>query len=136
MKEMDRITRKIIIMYGGLHPRSDVERLYLPRSEGRRGLVSIEDCVNDDRENLELYALGSNEKLIIAAAAELKLKKFINVQNRQERRKKRLIDWKEKALHGQFLRETESTDDGNRWEGLKRDELKRETEILLCAAQD
>ena len=87
MKEMDRITRKIIIMYGGLHPRSDVERLYLPRSEGRRGLVSIEDCVNDDRENLELYALGSNEKLIIVAATELKLKKFINVQNRQERRK-------------------------------------------------
>ena len=63
--------------------------------------------------------------------AKPKLKKFINVQNRQERRKQRLIEWKEKALHGQFLRETESTDDGNRWQWLKQGELKRETESLL-----
>ena len=43
VKEMDQKTRKIITMYGGLHPRSNVERLYLPRSEGGSGLVSIED---------------------------------------------------------------------------------------------
>ena len=67
-------------MYGRLHPRSNVERLYLPRSEEGRGLVSIEDCVSDERETLALYALRSNEKLIIATMTELKLKKFINVQ--------------------------------------------------------
>ena len=116
VKKMDRKLRKIITMYGGLHPRSNVEWLYLPRSEGGRGLVSMENCVNDEKKNLALYTLRSNEKLIIAVTTELKLKKFINVQNRQERRKQHLIKWKEKALHGQFLRETESTDDGNRWE--------------------
>ena len=79
MKEIDRKTRKIINMYGGLHPRSVVERLYLPRSEGAMGHVSIEDCVNKERKNLALYALRSNEKLIIAATTELKLKKFINI---------------------------------------------------------
>ena len=110
--------------------------MYLPRSEGSRGIVSIEDCLNDERENLALYALGSNEKLIITATGELKLKKFINVQNRQESRKQRLIEWKEKALHGQFLREIKSTDDGNRWEWLKQGELKRETEGVLFAAQE
>ena len=114
VREMDRKTRKIITMYGGLHPRSNVQWLYLPRSEGGRGLVSLDDCVNDERENLALYALRSNEKLTIAATAELKLEKFINVQNSKERKKQRLIEWKEKALHGQFLREAESTDDGNR----------------------
>ena len=92
VKEMDRKTRKIITMYGELHPRSNVERLYLPRNEGSRGLVSIEDCVNDERGNLELYALRCNEKLMIAATTELKLIKFINVQNRQERRKQRLAE--------------------------------------------
>ena len=56
--------------------RSNVEWSYLPRSEKGRGLVSIDDCVNDKRENLALYALRSNEKLIIAATTELKLKKF------------------------------------------------------------
>ena len=50
-----------------------VERLYLAKCEGVRGLVSIEYSVNDERENLALYALGSNENLIIAARAELKL---------------------------------------------------------------
>ena len=79
MKEIDRKTRKIINMYSGLHPRSVVERLYLPRSEGARGHVSIEDCVNNERKNLALYALRSNEKLIIATTTELKLKKFINI---------------------------------------------------------
>ena len=99
VKEMDRKTRMIITMFGELHPRSNVEQLYVPRSEGGRGLISIEGCVNDEKENLTLYA-----------TAELKLKKFINVQNKLERRKHRLIEWKEKAIHGQFLRETESTD--------------------------
>ena len=37
--------RKIITMYGGLYPRSNVERLYLLRSEGGSGVVSIENCV-------------------------------------------------------------------------------------------
>ena len=69
--------RKIISMYGGLYPRSNVERLYLPRSKGSIRVVSIEDCVDYERKNLALYALRSNEKLIITATAELKLKKFI-----------------------------------------------------------
>ena len=127
VKEMDQKTRKVITMEGGLHPRSNVEWFYLPRSEGVRGLVSIDDCVNDERKNLALYVLRCNEKLMIAAKTELKLEKFINVQNRQERRKQRLIEWKEKALHGQLLREIESKDDGNRWEWLKRRKLKSET---------
>ena len=42
VREMDRKSRKIITMYGGLHHRSSVERLHLPRSEGGRVLVSIE----------------------------------------------------------------------------------------------
>ena len=33
------------------------------------------------------------------------------------------------------MRETENTDDGNRWEWLKRGKLKRETESLVCVAQ-
>ena len=135
VKKMDWKTRKIITIYARLHPRSNVKRLYPPRSEGGRGLVSIEDCVNDERKNLALYGPRSNEELI-AATTELELKEFINVQNRQERRKQYLIEWKEKALHGQFLRKTEKTDDRNRWEWQKQGELKCETKNLLCVAQE
>ena len=40
-------TNEIITISGGLHPKSNVEWLYLPRSEGGRGLVTIEDCINN-----------------------------------------------------------------------------------------
>ena len=33
-------------MHGALHPRDDVDRLYVSRKEGGRGLVSIEDSVD------------------------------------------------------------------------------------------
>ena len=38
MREMDRSTRKLT-MHNGLHPRSNVQRLYISRSEGGRGLA-------------------------------------------------------------------------------------------------
>ena len=69
---MDQKTKKIITIYGGLHPRLNVERLH---QEGS-GVVSIEDCVTGGRQNLALYALRSNE-VIITATAELKLKMVI-----------------------------------------------------------
>ena len=41
---MDRKTRTILSLNGCLHTRSNVGRLYLPRKEGGRGLVGIEEC--------------------------------------------------------------------------------------------
>ena len=38
-------TRKLFTIYGALHPKSDVERLYVTRKEGGRDLISIKDCV-------------------------------------------------------------------------------------------
>ena len=52
VKKMDQKKKKIITMYGGLYLRSNVERLYLPRSEGVSGVVSIENCVKIERKNL------------------------------------------------------------------------------------
>ena len=123
-------------MCGGLYRRSNVWRLCLRRSKGGRGIVNIEDCVSDERKILVLHAFGSNENFLNASMAELRFQKSINVQNRPESRKQHLVEWKEKALLGQFLRKTESTDDGNRWEWLKRGGCNRETEILLCAAKE
>ena len=44
LQVIDRKTRKFITMYGALHPKSDVDRLYIRRKEEGRGLISIEDC--------------------------------------------------------------------------------------------
>ena len=44
LQAIDRKTRKLFTIYGGLHPKSDVDRLYIPGKDGRRGLIAIEDC--------------------------------------------------------------------------------------------
>ena len=46
LQAIDRKTRKLFTMYGALHPKSYVDRLYIPRKEGGRGLISIEDGVD------------------------------------------------------------------------------------------
>ena len=53
-------------IYGALHPKSDVDILFIPRKEGR-GLISIEDCVELAIRDLEVYVHGSEERLIQAA---------------------------------------------------------------------
>ena len=48
-------------IYGAVHPKSDVDRLYIPRKEGG---ISIEDCVELAIRGLEVYVNGSEERLI------------------------------------------------------------------------
>ena len=64
LQAIDRKTRKLFTIYGTMHPKSDVDRLYIPRKEGGRGLISIEDCVELAIKGLELHVHGSEERLI------------------------------------------------------------------------
>ena len=48
----------------------------------------------------------------------------------------RKAEWKEKALHGQHLRQTENIASKDSWIWLTNGNLKKETEGLLIAAQD
>ena len=114
LQATDRKTRKLFTIYGALHPTSDVDRLYIPRKEGGRGLISIEDCVELAIRGLEVYVHGSEERLIQAptgdkidgleAASVLKRSKI----------EKRLEDW-EKVLHGQYLKQTKEVKSDQRW---------------------
>ena len=58
----DRKTRKLFTIYGALHPKADVDRLYIPRKEGETGLISIEDCVELAKRGLEVYVHRSEER--------------------------------------------------------------------------
>ena len=46
LKQIDQRIRKLLTMHKALHCRNDVDRLYVSRKEGGRGLTSIEDSVN------------------------------------------------------------------------------------------
>ena len=83
---MDRNPRKLITIYGGLYLRSFVDRLYIPRSDGGRSLLSVEDFVEEKNCNLAKYTTQSKEAPVKTAATELSLEK--NIVNMSKKEKK------------------------------------------------
>ena len=59
LQALDRKTRKIFTIYGGFHPKTDIDRLYTPRKDGGRGLIAIKDCVELAVRGLVVYVYGS-----------------------------------------------------------------------------
>ena len=66
LKQMDQRTRKLMIMHKALHPRDDIDRLYVSRKERGRGLVSIEDSIDASIHRLEVY-IGKYKGWLITA---------------------------------------------------------------------
>ena len=66
LKQMDQRTRKLMTKHKALYPRDDVDRLYVSRKEGERGLVSIEDSVDVSIQQLEEYIQKHEGGLITA----------------------------------------------------------------------
>ena len=57
-------------MHKALHPRDDVDRLYVSRKEGERGLASIEDSVDTSIHRLENHIQKHEGGLITATRHE------------------------------------------------------------------
>ena len=136
LKAMDRRTRKLLTMHKAFHPRDDVHRLYVGRKDGGRGLISIEECVENAVYGLRGYAEKSKEKLL-SAANDWHEESEETVDDLKKRRAaERQEKWKEKQMHGQFIRQTKDIADEKSWAWLRNGTLKRETESLITAAQD
>ena len=52
LKSLDRRTRKFMTMHGALHPKSDVDSVYLSKEMGGRELISCERCLRVEKNNL------------------------------------------------------------------------------------
>ena len=52
LEKLDRQTRKIMTMNGALHPKSDVDRLYVARQRGGRGLQSVLETILSEDNSL------------------------------------------------------------------------------------
>ena len=126
----------MLTIYGAVHPQSDVDRLYIPRKERGRVLISIEDCVELAIRGLKVYIHGSEERLIQAAKREkVDGLEAASVLKTSEK-KKRLEDSEEKVLHGHYLRQTKEVRSDQCWAWLQNGDLKRERESLIVAAQN
>ena len=123
-------------IYRALHPKSDVDRLCIPRKKRGRGLISIEDCAELAIRGLEVYVHGSEERLIQAARGD----KIDGLEAasalKKSKKVKRLEDWQKKVLHGQYLRQTKEVRSDQSWAWLQDGYLKRETESLIVADQN
>ena len=61
IKQIDRKTRKLLTKYKMHHPKSDVDRLYVKRKEGGRGLIQVEAAYKEEITNIADY-LNTNYK--------------------------------------------------------------------------
>ena len=130
LEDLDRKTRKLMTAHRTLHPQSDVDRLYLPRRIGGRGLLQIRQAVKEVIRNLSEYISSSTESALKEVITEglLTVKDTKKEYKRKEMRK-RLERWQNKALHGRYLNDTDGkTDCEITWNWLKNGYLKMETE--------
>jgi hypothetical protein len=144
LQQMDRKTRKHLTMYGTLHPKADVDRLYVQRYAGGRGLCSIEDMVEKERLALKDYVetKAESDHLIRIVQAQGEHIRKINTdetakQFKLRRRKERYQAWTQKELHGQYLKSLdENVCKELTFSWLTESDLKPGTEALIIAAQD
>ena len=69
-RELDRHTQRMMSAYHAIHPKSNVQRIYIKRKEGRRDLISVEECIASELRSLHHYIVNSEETLLTAVAKE------------------------------------------------------------------
>ena len=66
LKALDVKTRKLLRIFGAHHPQGDVDRLYVSRQKGGRGLHSIEEVVKREENALTTFVEQSKDPEIIS----------------------------------------------------------------------
>jgi len=130
--ELDRLTRKQLTLFKALHPRADVDRLYVPHRRGGRGLLSISDIVRMEKSALLRYATRSEELIT------KKVKQYLMSQDswitvtKSDVVTQHVDQWWSKPLHGQWPNlMLERSVNSSRW--LRTAHLKPVTEALTTA---
>ena len=123
-------------MHGGLHLKSNVDRLYIPRKEGGRELLNVEDVIDLAIIGLERYVCNSTERLLTAARVASEYEGDCEDEYKLRKKNERCQAWKEKTLHGQFLRQTDDEVGNDRWGWLRNTGFKRGTRAMIMGAKE
>jgi Mg2+ and Co2+ transporter CorA len=75
IKQIDRKTRNMLTMYKIHNPKADVERLYVKRKEGRRGLVQVEAAYETETINIAEYLNKVQRRPVTSLSTLLKTMK-------------------------------------------------------------
>lgn len=133
LQELDIKTRKLLTCYRGLAKRSNVTRLYLKRQFGGRGLISVEECVRSEVSSLNEYRNKCQQTILRKYHSETQPASYQPCASQNDV----LKEWREKPLHGQYIRQLDRDIDLNlTFSWLRRGNLSIETEGFICAAQE
>ena len=97
-----------------LHPRDDVDRLYVSRKEGGRGLASIEDSVDTSIQRLEDY-IEKHERGLITAIRNNSDNTIVNKMTIIRKQK-----WEEQQFYGRFKRLINNITHDKTWTWLRK----------------
>ena len=137
LEDIDRKTRKLMTAHRTLHPQSDIDRLYLPQRIWERGLLQIRQRVEEEIRNLSEYISSTESALKEVITEGLLTVEDIKKEYKRKEMRNRQERWQNKALHGQYLNDTDGkTDCEVTWNRLMNGYLKKETEGFLMAAQN
>ena len=64
LQKIDRKTRKILNIHGQHHQKADIDRLYVPRKQGGRGLMQLEAANAVETTKLMEYVDRKEDPLI------------------------------------------------------------------------
>ena len=82
LAKLDTKTRRFLTTYKMHHPKSDVDRLYLPITEGGRGLIQLELCYKSTAIGLDKY-LQETQDTILHLVEDPDDRKSLHSINRQ-----------------------------------------------------
>ena len=90
--KLETYIRKLLTMAKAHHPKADIDRLYLPRSEGSRGLVQLELTYKTTTIGVDLaaYLTSSNDRLLHLVQRHDKKEKLFSIQREAEKYKQEL----------------------------------------------
>jgi Reverse transcriptase (RNA-dependent DNA polymerase) len=140
LQETDRKTRKLLTMHRAFNMNGDVDRLYIGRPDGGKGLLQVEQVVREEECALGEYVRATKaQDMLVAAVVE---EHVLDAEESRASYRQRVVEerkhnWRNKKMHGQFLRQTEDLVDQQesaRW--LVDGWMKKESESLLMAAQE
>jgi hypothetical protein len=71
LQKLDRKTKKVLTIHGQHHPKADVDRLYVPRKKGERGLMQLEEAYIIEMTKLMEYVDSTNTNCYDATKQQL-----------------------------------------------------------------
>ncbi|XP_044760303.1 uncharacterized protein LOC123317758 [Coccinella septempunctata] len=106
LEEVDRSIRTLLTQHGMLHPNSAVERLYLPRKEGGRGMTNLGGAALKETEKINDYFQKSNLPIHqwVASCGRVSVSQTSNGEAPGNENQYEILrqSWKAKPLHGRF----------------------------------